>query len=140
MTEKIIIEIETQDNTQAVANGIVSDFKQVEEQSKRTGAASESAAKTAKMSWTEFQSMYTTVLSVIRTGKEVWDEVVGKTVELSNNVRQMRDVTGQTAEESSRLIQVLDDYKISASDAEKATKKLATEGLSFNIETIAKLS
>ena len=130
MTEKIIIEIETQDNTQAVANGIVSDFKQVEEQSKRTGAASESAAKTAKMSWTEFQSMYTTVLSVIRTGKEVWDEVVGKTVELSNNVRQMRDVTGQTAEESSRLIQVLDDYKISASDAEKATKKLATEFLS----------
>ena len=98
------------------------------------------AAQTSTMAWTEFYSAYSTVLQVVEKGKELWNETIGVTVELANEVRQFRDVTGQTSEESSRLVQVLDDYKVSTSAAEMATKKLAKEGLEFNISTLADLS
>lgn len=104
------------------------------------GEASKRSAETSTFSWTEFHSAYSTVLQAVDAGKRIWEETAGVTVELANNVRNMSYVTGQSAEESSRLIQVLDDYKVSVGDAEKATKKLAGEGLQFNIETLAKLS
>ena len=110
------------------------------QQAEQAGNSSSDAAKKSTTSWTEFRSMYSTVLDVARVGVQVWEETVGVTVELANNVRQFRDVTGQSAEESSRLLQVLDDYKITVGQAEQATKKLAKDGMEFNISTLAKLS
>ena len=97
-------------------------------------------AKTHTMSITDMRSAYMMAADVARVVEQAWNATAGEAVNLANNVRSLRDVTGQSAEESSRLIQVLDDYKISVGDAEKATKKLATEGMEFNIQTIAKLS
>jgi len=110
------------------------------QQAEQAGNSSSDAAKKSTTSWTEFRSMYSTVLDVARVGVQVWEETVGVTVELANNVRQFRDVTGQSAEESSRLVQVLDDYKITVGQAEQATKKFAKDGMEFNISTLAKLS
>jgi len=110
------------------------------QQAEQAGNSSSDAAKKSTTSWTEFRSMYSTVLDVARVGVQVWEETVGVTVELANNVRQFRDVTGQSAEESSRLLQVLDDYKITVGQAEQATKKFAKDGMEFNISTLAKLS
>lgn len=140
MSEKITIEIDAEDNTKNTINKIVSDVKELEEQTKKTGLVGGQVSKKQASAWTEFRSVYSTVLDVVRAGQAVFDATVTPTIELANNVRQMRDVTGQSAEEASRLIQVLDDYKVSVGDAEKATKKFSKDGVEFNIGTIAQLS
>lgn len=61
-------------------------------------------------------------------------------ISLSNEIRGVQQITGQSADEASRFVQVLDDLKVSTSDVDKATKQLAQQGLSMNIETLAKLS
>lgn len=54
--------------------------------------------------------------------------------------KQLSLVSGESIENTSRFIQVLDDYEISQQDALAATKALTKEGLSPTIETLAKLS
>ncbi len=59
---------------------------------------------------------------------------------LSESIRDLSLVSGESAENTSRFIQVLDDYQITAGDAEAAAKKLKDNGLSPTIETLAMLS
>jgi hypothetical protein len=63
-----------------------------------------------------------------------------ETVKYASQVRQLAQLSGTSAEESSRFIQVLDDYKISAEEAMVATRALTKEGLTPSIDTLAKLS
>ena len=136
----VILEFDSVDNTSTDVDSLSDSLNKYSDAAQEAGESSSNAAQTSTMSWTEFYSAYSTVLQVVEKGKEIWNETVGVTVELANTVRQFRDVTGQTSEESSRLVQVLDDYKVSTSAAEMATKKLAKEGLEFNISTLANLS
>lgn len=62
------------------------------------------------------------------------------TVDYADEVRKMMQLTGESAEESSRVIQVMDDYKVSVATLTTATRVLSRQGLSLNIETLAKLS
>jgi hypothetical protein len=62
------------------------------------------------------------------------------TTEYAREVRDLSLASGQSAEESSRMLQVLDDYQLSAEDAKTATRALTKEGLAPTIDTIAKLS
>lgn len=62
------------------------------------------------------------------------------TVEYSAQVRDQALASGQGAEAASRMLQVMDDYQLSADDAATATKALTREGLAPTIDTIAKLS
>ena len=71
---------------------------------------------------------------------QVLGESVRTTVAYADQVRTMMQLTGQSAEESSRTIQVMDDLKVSTEALTMATKTLAKEGLTMNIETLAKLS
>lgn len=57
-----------------------------------------------------------------------------------NQVRQLSALSGESTESTSRFIQVLDDYKISADEALTATRALTKEGHTPSIETLAKLS
>lgn len=65
---------------------------------------------------------------------------VKDTLAYDDAVRQLAYVSGQGAEESSRLIQVLDDFKLSSNDVLTATKALTKQGLSPTLETLAALS
>lgn len=67
-------------------------------------------------------------------------KAVDVTVTYADKVRTLSSVTNQSAETTSRMIQVLDDYGLSAQQAGMAAKFLSKEGLSLNIETLAKLS
>ena len=67
-------------------------------------------------------------------------DAVKVTTEYTEAVRDQMLISGQGAEASSRFIQVLDDYQISADDAKTATRALTKEGLAPTIETIAELS
>ena len=60
--------------------------------------------------------------------------------ELAESVRDLSLVSGESAESTSRFIQVLDDFQLTASDAEASAKALKEKGLSPNIETLANLS
>lgn len=60
--------------------------------------------------------------------------------ELVNTVRDLSLVSGEGAEETSRFLQVLDDYELTAEDATAASKKLKEQGLSPTIDTLATLS
>jgi len=55
-------------------------------------------------------------------------------------VRDLALVSGTGAEQSSLLLQVLDDFEISAEDVTVATKKMTANGLVPTVETLAKLS
>lgn len=59
---------------------------------------------------------------------------------LSESIRDLSLVSGESAENTSRFIQVLDDFQITADDATAAAKKLKDNGLSPSIETLAQLS
>lgn len=78
--------------------------------------------------------------NILNAAKTVYTQTVGEIVNYASSVRELSLISGQSAESTSRLIQVADDYKISSQDLTTAQRKLATEGLSLSIETIAKLS
>ena len=58
----------------------------------------------------------------------------------AGQVRDLKLITGTSAEETSRFIQVLDDYQLTTQDAETATKKLKDKGLVPTIDTLAMLA
>ncbi len=55
--------------------------------------------------------------------KKIFDETAGTFVNYANQVRRIQDATGATAEDSARVIQVLDDFRISEEELEKAVAK-----------------
>lgn len=67
-------------------------------------------------------------------------DAVNTTVAYADQIRELSTVSGASAEDTSRFVQVLDDFKIGADDAMAATKALTKQGLTPNIETLAKLS
>lgn len=73
---------------------------------------------------------------IIAFGKESVDA----TVKYANEVRNLSMISGESTENTSRFLQVLDDYKLSAQDALTATRALTKQGLSPNIDTLAQLS
>ena len=77
---------------------------------------------------------------VMRTANQIIDETIGVYVKYADQVRTLTQLTNQSAESMSRLIQVADDYKVTAEDLTTASRRLATQGLSLNVETIAMLS
>lgn len=64
----------------------------------------------------------------------------GEYSQLAESIRDLSLVNGESAESTSRFIQVLDDYQLTAEDATTAAKKLKENGLSPTIETLAMLS
>lgn len=58
----------------------------------------------------------------------------------ADSVRDFSLVSGQAAEESSRFLQVLDDFQLTAEDATAAARFLKEQGLSPNIDTLVELS
>jgi hypothetical protein len=99
-----------------------------------------SALNSIKKSFTEFQSKLRTAEQIIRMVAKAVDETVGTYVRYADQVRTLTQLTNQSTEKMSRLIQVSDDYKLTVDDLTTASKKLATQGFSLNVETIAKLS
>lgn len=71
---------------------------------------------------------------------KIIDQTIGKYIQYADQVRTLSKLTNQSAEDTSRLIQVSDDYKLSVENLTVASKTLATKGFSLNVETIAKLS
>jgi len=72
--------------------------------------------------------------------KKVLEESMQAYVKYADEVRQLSRLNGTTAEETSRLIQVMDDHKVSVSALTMATRKLSQQGLSLTIDSLGKMS
>jgi len=72
--------------------------------------------------------------------QQAYDETIGKSQAYAEQVQSLSAISGQSAENTSRFIQVLDDWGVSAEDAEGATRKLTSKGLAPNLDTLANLS
>ncbi len=91
-------------------------------------------------SFTELNSAISLASKGMEIAKKVYAETVGETLNYANSVRQLSTLSGQSTEATSKFIQVIDDYKLSADDALLATKALTKNGHAPSIETLAKLS
>jgi hypothetical protein len=67
-------------------------------------------------------------------------QAIRETVKYADQVRKLSAISGESTESTSRFIQVLDDYSISAEDALTATRTLTKQGHAPSIATLAKLS
>ena len=72
--------------------------------------------------------------------QKVVEESINVYVKYADQVRQLSRLNGTTAEETSRLIQVMDDHKVSVEALTMATRKLSQQGLSLTIDSLAKMS
>jgi hypothetical protein len=71
--------------------------------------------------------------------KRVFDATVGTMVAYADQVRSVQQSTGMSAEESSRLIQVLDDMKVSYEELQKVIQKNGDE-FDYSVEGLARMS
>lgn len=62
------------------------------------------------------------------------------TMKYASSVRDLSLATGSTAEESSRLLQVLDDYEITAADVTAGMRAMKEKGIVPTIDSLADLS
>jgi len=102
----------------------------------QTGVASNKAISNMK-SMTKALAPYAAIIGTIAVSLK---QAVDETLKYDNAVRQLAAISGVGAEESSRLLQVLDDFKISSEDITTATRSMTREGLSPTLDTLAQLS
>jgi hypothetical protein len=144
----IVIDIEGKvDDMIRDSNRVIKQLDEIKAHTKAAGEASvkqgqaiEAANRKSTGSITDFNS----ALSLARQGLQyvsmAYAETAGKTIEYANEVRKLSQLSGASAEDTSRLIQVLDDYKISADQALASTRYLTKNGHVATLETLGKLS
>lgn len=114
--------------------------KEAGDSTKELGEKQTSLGEIFKHSWTEINSAIGVAKQVFQLLKGAVDETIGKYVKLADVVRTLTQINGESAESNSRLIQTLDDYKVSSEDAITAQRKLATQHRTLNIPTLMELS
>ena len=97
-------------------------------------------AKTSNFSFTELNQAWEMGLRVLGYAQQAYDAIITTFLEYADSVRTLSDITGESIEETSRVIQLTDDYKISTQELEVAQRKLATQGKSLSVETLAQMS
>lgn len=76
----------------------------------------------------------------LRVLQQGYTATVGVALSYADTVRKLSRTTGQSAEDTSRLIQLTDDLGVEMGDLENAASAAARKGIAFNTESIAKLA
>lgn len=105
-----------------------------------TQAQGTATAKASTLGWTELNSAVMLGEKVINAAGQAYEKTVVATMKYAEQVRDLAAVSGENTENTSRFIQLLDDYQLTAEDAMIATKALTKQGLRPNIATLAELS
>jgi len=137
-----IIEIVTREIVEGKGNiaGIGKELDTVQDKANDVNSGQRDLAATFKGSWTEISSMLEIGAGAIKLVGEAYSEVVGTYIDYADQVRNISQVTGESAEEVSRLLQVTDDYKVDAEKLTQVMKKMAREGFAFTTDALADLS
>lgn len=126
MVERVQVQIDAKDNASGVLRGITAQFGQL------GNVVNELTGKS--VNWGNVTAL------AAQAAVNGLKESVKATVTYANEVRSLALISGTGAEEASRLLQVMDDFKISADQVKLATRALTNQGLSPTIETLARLS
>ena len=119
---------------------LTEDFDKFAAHNRAASDSADKAAKTATMSWTDFRSMYSTVLDVVRVGQQVW-EVTGQAfADYAEQVELIARTAGTTSEEASRMIQVANGMGVTYTELKTMMTKMTAEGIVPSIEAMARLS
>jgi hypothetical protein len=126
---KVDVLIQATDEASATINGV-----------NKSITGTETATKAATFSVTDFYSAMGIAEKALGYAKGAYDQTAGAAMDYAQTVRDLSNISGQSAEETSTFIQVLDDYRLTADDATIATKALTKNGHAPSIETLGKLS
>lgn len=135
------------DDLVAESKRVISELDKVKASVKTNGDILEKQAKrdqenvrNSTMSWTDFRSMYQTVLDVVRVGQAVWDETGQKFADNAIEAGNLARSLGTTTEEASRLKEVADDVGISTESLKTAFKAAQKDGFEPTINGLAKMA
>ena len=92
------------------------------------------------LSMTDLKSVFQMAGRVVRAVGDAYQATVGELITYATEVRELSSITGQSSEETSRLIQVFGDFEIGTGQITAAMRAMRTEGLSPTIDTLASLS
>lgn len=126
MAERVQVVVEAKDAASGVLRGITQQLGSL-------GSATEEMTGKSVNWGSVAQQAYRVVADAVKEAFRV-------TTEYATSVRDLSLASGASAEEASRLLQVLDDFEIQAGDITTATKALTKQGLAPTVETIAQLS
>jgi len=126
MPARVQIVVETKDVSSGILRGITGQFGQL------GSVVEEMTAK--NVNWGNVAQQATTL--VIEGLKQSY----AAAQEYSQSVRDLSLITQTGAEQTSRFLQVLDDYQLTADDATAASKALKENGLVPTIDTLADLA
>lgn len=139
-TASLVIDVEAVDNYSDVLAQINKNTATMAANMTKVSDNTATAAKKSTNAWTEFRSMYSTVLDVVRVGQQVWSATVDKAQEYDQTIKDVMLSTGATAEASSRLVQVVDDAGVSYGTLKTAMKNASKDGIEPNIASLQMLS
>lgn len=139
-TDTIQIPVEVIESNTAALNRVADGLEAVKTKTQEVQDKQKTLGQQFKQSWTEINNAISVVKQAYQLLKGAVDETVGTFVTYAGRVREISQVTGQQAEEVSRLIQVTDDYKIRTETLNVVMRKMATEGMPLTIDSLAQLS
>jgi len=105
----------------------------------KTGEKTGEGFKVANLSLTDLKSGIDLANQAVGLAGQIWDATGGKALEYSDQVRDLGRISGASAEDTSRLIQVADDLQVSFDTLKRASKNAADEGISLTVESMAAL-
>jgi hypothetical protein len=106
----------------------------------KTQQESTSTVKESKFSWTELKSAIDIGKQAFQAVAGTVQAVIGPVIDYGKQVRDLSAFTGAGAEDSSELIQVLDDLGVEYGTLRTAAKSLTENGLQPNLKTLAELA
>ena len=116
------------------------DINKLEKAEEELGRTTAEASERSAMGWTELNSIMQIGEQVFEQVKAVIDETVGAAEDYNRQVREMAASTGMTADETSRLIQVADDYLITSEEIRRAMEMAVKKGFQPGIAGLADLA
>jgi hypothetical protein len=102
--------------------------------------ANRGAVSDLRAAWVGYAAVAGTAVAAGRLIIRGIEETIGATLEYADEVRRLSQVSGEGAEATSRFVQVLDDFKITAANAETAMRTMRTTGLTPTTESLARAS
>ena len=136
MPDDIVIRFSVQDDGSPKIERLNQTLGKTKEASKALVPGLESA----RSSVTGFLSTNAALIGVLVGVGAAAAKAFNKFQDYAGDVRDLAIASGTTAEESSRLLQVMDDFEVTAGDVTNAARALKEKGLVPTVDTLAKLS
>ena len=88
----------------------------------------------------EMMGVAAAAAGVYYTMDKALEATVGKFVEYAGEVQNLKNITGDSAEDTSRMMKITEDYGLTVDNLTAAQKKLSAQGESLSTQTLARMS